>query len=128
MVMTFSKFGGTEGNKPQGYVIICRQQIARPDKNCTKWVFKIIFQDLLHWTEILLWLLVACWEFPELGEEITLQNRDTCKLENFVMQHQGLCYVVNCSQTTTTKVKWFTEISRYPTNLFSGIVTWNTIF
>ena len=62
--------------------------------------------DLLRWTEMFVSVRV---------------NNNTCKLKYFVPWRRSLCYFINCSQDHHHSF-------RYPTNLFSGIVTRKSIF
>ena len=96
---------------------VCRQQIARPHQNCV--VFKINLSGFNSLNQNV--RMVAChqWGDSRVWEQITLPKSTLSKLKYFVL----LLTLIGPLQ----KLKCFSEISRYPTNCFSGIVTWKSI-
>ena len=65
-------------------------RMSRP-QNCTKCGFQDNLPGL-RWTEMFVLLLVSCWEILRVWEQITLQNRHTCKVKYFVLRHRSSCY------------------------------------
>ena len=108
MAMIFSQFGRTEGNETQGYVIICRRNIACPDHRIAQnVVFKTIFQDFVEPNV----RVVTC---PLLGDSPSVRANNAPKSTH--LQSKIFC------AATPELVLFHTEISRNPTNLFSRVV------